>query len=190
MPTPPRTSLDAIVAAARSIVDAESLDALSMDRVATAVGVRAPSLYKHVRDRGTLVHLVANDAAADLGDLVAAAATTGDARRDLRAMADALRAFAHARPSSYRLLFERLPDAWRADPELNERAVRPLFRAVAGLAGGGRELEAARTVVAWASGFIAMELAEAFKLGGDVDAAWEYGIERLVDAIAAPAKAG
>jgi hypothetical protein len=31
-----------------------------------------------------------------------------------------------------------------------------------------------------------MELAGAFRLGGDVDRAFAYGIERLTDAIAAP----
>ncbi len=187
MPTPSRTSLDAIVAAGRAIVDAESLDALTMERVATAVGVRAPSLYKRVRDRGGLVHLIANAVATELGDRMSAAATSGDPRTDVRSMIDGLRGFAHERPGSYGLLFERLPDAWRADRALVERAVEPLFRAVAALAGEGHELEAARTIVAWTRGFIDMELADAFKLGGDVEAAYDYGVDRLIDAIAAPA---
>ena len=186
MPTPARTSLDAIVTAGRTIVDAESLEALTMERVAAAVGVRAPSLYKRVRDRAGLVHLIANAVATELGGLVSAAATSGDPRTDLRSMIDALRAFAHQRPGSYGLLFERLPDAWRADRELVERAVEPLFRAVAALAGERQELEAARTIVAWTRGFIDMELADAFKLGGDVEAAYDYGVARLIDAIAAP----
>jgi hypothetical protein len=38
--------------------------------------------------------------------------------------------------------------------------------------------------VAWANGFIAMELAGAFRLGGDVDRAWEYGIDHVATAIA------
>jgi AcrR family transcriptional regulator len=183
MPAPPRTSLEEIVAAGRQILDAEGLDRLTMDCVATAVGVRAPSLYKRVRDRGELIHLIANSAATELTDLVERAATTGDPRRDLRAMVDALRAFAHAKPASYGLLFDRLPDAWRPDRDLIERAVAPLFRAVAALAGPGHELEAARTVVAWTRGFIEMELSGAFKLGGDVEDAYRFGVERLIAAI-------
>ena len=47
---------------------------------------------------------------------------------------------------------------------------------------------AARTVVAWANGFIAMELAGAFQLGGDVDRAFDYGIDHIVAAIATQPK--
>jgi hypothetical protein len=54
-------------------------------------------------------------------------------------------------------------------------------------AGPHHALEAARTVVAWATGFISMELADAFRMGGDVDRAYTIGMERLADAIAAPA---
>lgn len=183
MPAPPRTSLEEIVAAGRQILDAEGLERLTMERVASAVGVRGPSLYKRVRDRGELIHLIANAAAAELAGLVERAATTGDPRRDLRAMVDALRAFAHANPASYGLLFDRLPDAWRPDRDLIERAVAPLFRTVADLAGPGYELEAARTVVAWARGFIEMELSGAFQLGGDIEEAYRFGAERLIAAI-------
>src|SRR5262245_65336991 len=115
MPTPPRTSLDEIVRAGREILDAEGLERLTMDRVAVAVGVRGPSLYKRVRDRGELIHLIANAAAEELCDLVEGAATTGDPRKDLRAMVDVLRAFARSKPGSYGLLFDRLPDPWRPD---------------------------------------------------------------------------
>ena len=183
MPAPPRTSLEEIVIAGRAILDAEGLDRLTMDRVAAAVGVRGPSLYKRVRDRGELIHLIANASAADLADLVDRAATTGDPRRDLRAMVDALRAFAHAKPASYGLLFARLPDAWRPDRELIERAIEPLFRTVADLSGQEHELEAARTVVSWARGFIEMELSGAFTLGGDVEDAYRFGVERLIAAV-------
>jgi len=44
-------------------------------------------------------------------------------------------------------------------------------------------LEAARSTVAWARGFIEMELTGAFRLGGDVEAAYQYGIERITDAV-------
>jgi hypothetical protein len=40
--------------------------------------------------------------------------------------------------------------------------------------------------VAWANGFITMELAGAFRLGGDVQQAWDFGLDRVLAAVRAP----
>ena len=40
-------------------------------------------------------------------------------------------------------------------------------------------------MTAFAHGFVSMELTGAFRLGGDVDAAYRYGVDVLVDALAA-----
>ncbi len=185
MPTPARTSVDEIVNAGRAILDAEGLDALTMQRVATAVGVRPPSLYKRVRDRDALVRLVATAVLAELGARIEGAARTGDAAADLRGVARAFRGWAREHPGGYALLFSRLPDAWRLEPgtDPGNGVFGALFRSVAALAGPDQVLEASRTVVAWASGFVGMELAGAFRMGGDVDAAFDYGVERVVRAI-------
>jgi AcrR family transcriptional regulator len=190
VPTPPRTSIEGIVRAGRTILDAEGLDALTMQRVAAAVGVRAPSLYKRVRDRDALVRLIAADVTQDLAATLAAATASGEPRTDLQSIAHAFRGWAHRKPGSFALLFGRLPDAWRLDPDAGGAALAPLFATMAACAGPDHVLEAARTVVAWASGFVSMELAGAFRLGGDVDAAFSYGIERIADAIAGPGQTG
>ena len=183
MPTPSRTSLEEIVREGRRILEADGLEHLTMHRVARAVGVRAPSLYKHVRDRGDLIRLIGDDAVGELGARLRAASRAGDPRIDLAAMAGAHRAFAHGSPETYRLLWSCLPEGWRVDPATSARASEPVLRAVAELAGEARTLEAARTFTAWAHGFVSMELAGAFRLGGDVDAAFAFGIERVTDAI-------
>ena len=54
-PTPARTNREEIVAAARSLLEEEGLHAVTMANVANRVGVRPPSLYKHVRDRSALI---------------------------------------------------------------------------------------------------------------------------------------
>jgi AcrR family transcriptional regulator len=184
MPTPARTSLDEILAAGRRILEAGGLQRLTMKRVADAVGVRPPSLYKRVRGRDDLVRLIVENVATELTELLDAAAVSGDPRRDLRALADAIRAFARRNPVAYGLVFARLPDARRPDPDLLARASGAVLRTATTLAGPDRGLEAARTVVAWAHGFISMELAGSFRLGGDVDRAYAFGIERLGLALA------
>lgn len=188
MPAPPRTSLDAIVRAGRAVLDEDGVDALTMQRVAGAVGVRAPSLYKHVQDRDALVRLIAADVVRELGTVVREEAVTGDPGTDLVAIAHAFRRWAHAHPGAFALLFSRMPDAW-VSVEADAGSIEPLLRTAAALADPDHALEAARTVVAWAAGFIGMELAGAFRLGGDVDRAYAWGIERLAIAIGAPRSA-
>ena len=183
MPTPARTSAAQIVAAGRRILEAQGLDGLTMQRVAAAVGVRAPSLYKRVEGRNELVRLIAVDVAHELSTIVEAAATTGDPARDLVAVATAFRAFALANPEAYALLFRRLPEGLRAEIDMGSPGFEALFRTVRALTGEEHWLEAARTLVAWANGFVSMELAGAFRLGGDVDEAFAYGADRIVAAI-------
>jgi len=186
MPAPERTTLEAIVAAGRAIVEDGGLDALTMQAVASRVGVRAPSLYKRVRNRDELIRLVVEATANELGErLRAAAKDAGDDPRDvLVALAHDLRAFAHERPHGYQLIFGPLPPGGRPDREVLARASAPVLDAVRQLAGEEHALEAARTVTAWANGFLCMELAGAFRLGGDLDRAYAWGISTLVAAIA------
>src|SRR5512132_958222 len=105
MAAPAQTSLAAVVAAGRRILEQEGVQGLTMQRVAATVGVRAPSLYKRVADRGDLIRLILEDVASELTEELDRAATTGEPRQDLRALATAFRGFAHARPAAYALLF-------------------------------------------------------------------------------------
>jgi AcrR family transcriptional regulator len=180
VPTPARTSVDAIVDAGRRLVEDGGLDALTLQAVAAAVGVRAPSLYKRIDGRPDLVRRVSNAIAIELGERIDGAATTGQSRTDVIAMARAVRAYAQEHPQAYSLLFSPLPDEWRADADLNARISAPILRTAGALAGEAEALPAARTVVAWLQGFLAMELAGAFRLGGDVDAAFDYGVDHVL----------
>ncbi|MGC4813007.1 TetR/AcrR family transcriptional regulator [Micromonospora sp. DT228] len=184
MPTPDRTSLDAIVHAGREILEAAGIAGLTMQAVADRVGVRAPSLYKRVRNRDDLVRLITDATVRDLGERLAAIGAGTDPRRELAELARAFRAFAHARPRGYQLIFAPRPDPAGPSMEALTHAVEPVLRVTAKLAGDHHALDAARTLTAWANGFVSMEMAGAFNLGGDVDQAYEFGIARLADALA------
>lgn len=174
MPTPGRTSLAEIVAAGADILEVGGPLGLTMQAVAERVGVRAPSLYKRLRDRDALLGLVATATTDDLAQRLAAT------RGDLASIARTYRAFAHERPEGFRLLVSAEA---RVDAESLARATAPVLTAARELVGPDEALEAARLVTAWAVGFIHMELAGAFRLGGDLDIAFEFGLARLSAAL-------
>lgn len=178
MPTPDRTSLDAIVLAARDLLESEGLPKLSMQAVAVRVGVRAPSLYKRVANREELIQLVAEATLVELGERL-------DAAGDLEQLADAFRAFGHERPAAFQLVMTPGAGTPAARPEFGADASASILRLAGELAGQERALEAARTLTAWAAGFVSMELNRGFNLGGDIDEAWRYGLAGIVRAIGA-----
>lgn len=178
MPTPDRTSLDEIVAAAREILEDDGLAGLTMHAVAQRVGVRAPSLYKRVQSRDDLVRFVAE---ATLADLASRLPDDADAPQ----IANEFRRFAHERPAAFQLVMATGRHGPAPRAEYIQAASVAVLRVAGELAGEEHALEAARTFTAWANGFITMELAGGFNLGGDIDRAWEYGVERVVAAISA-----
>ncbi|GAA4376631.1 TetR/AcrR family transcriptional regulator [Agromyces bauzanensis] len=185
MPTPERTSLDEIVGAGRDLLESGGLDGLTMQAVAHRVGVRAPSLYKRVRNRNELIALIAHATVRELGARVDAAAgdPDGDPRPALRRVARAARDFAHERPAGFRLVFTPGAEP-RLDTDALEASIAPVLRLASGLAGEEHALDATRTFTAWLTGFVSMELAGAFRLGGDVERAFEFGLARLTSAFA------
>lgn len=185
MPAAPRTSRADILQAARTILERDGAEGLTMQAVATAVGIRAPSLYKHVAHRGELLRLVLLETVHELGGRLAAV-PAGDPRARIRWLANDFRSFARERPVAFGLLFSALPDESRVDPAANAEAVRPLIEAVADLTGPEHALDASRTLTAACFGFVTMELAGAFRLGGSVEGAWGYLVEALIRALANP----
>jgi AcrR family transcriptional regulator len=178
MPTPDRTSLDAIVQAARDLLEHDGLAGLTMQAVAHRVGVRAPSLYKRVESRDQLIQLVAEATLSDLAGRL-------DATASPRELANAFRAFGHEHPAAFQLVMTPGPGIPVARLEFGVRASEAILRLGGRLAGEKNALEAARTLTAWAAGFVSMELNGGFNLGGDVEDAWEFGVTRIVEAITA-----
>ena len=202
MPTPERTTTAAIVAAGREILESGGQPALTMQAVAARVGVRAPSLYKRIRDRDALLAAVAEAVVDDLATRLQATAaqppvrlhsadeTRGNpdevirgmqSRNGLEVLAAEFRAFAHEHPEGFRLIFTAA-----APLEALDRAARPVLTTSATLVGGDDALHAARLFTAWATGFLQMELAGAFRLGGDVDEAFAYGLRSIIAGLPTP----
>jgi AcrR family transcriptional regulator len=98
-----------VVAATRSLVATEDLDAVTLRRVATELGVTAPALYAHVRDKRDLLRAVAEG---EFEALLARFDAVGvEAPLDrVRALSRAYVAHALEQPALFRTMFLFAPD--------------------------------------------------------------------------------
>ena len=132
-------------------------------------------------DRAALIRAVAEGVVADLAATLARATETGDPHADLRARPDAYRDFVHRNPNGYRLLFADLPAERQPG---SRRARRPGRTDRRGDGGDGRRADARSKALgpSWPgrTDSSAMELAGAFRLGGDLDAAYAFGVESIL----------
>jgi AcrR family transcriptional regulator len=150
-----------IVAAARELLEAEG--EISMRRLADRLGIKAPSLYKHLPGKEALEAALISDAFLEAAKRFERAAT-------LPELGAAYRAYALEHPHLYRLMFQgRLPRE-RLTPGAEERAAAPVIA----LAGGDPDL--ARALFAFAHGMAIMELDGRFPDDADLDAAWARGL--------------
>jgi AcrR family transcriptional regulator len=160
-----------IVDAARELLEEEGPDALSMRRVAERVGIRAPSIYKHLPDKQALENALISVGFEESAELFEAA--IADAQDPVRALAAAYRGYAREHPHLYRLMTEHALDRDNLVPGVEERAGGPVFEAF------GRDVDLARAAWAFAHGMTILELDERFPPGADLDAAWDRGIASL-----------
>lgn len=156
---------------------------MTMQAVAGAVGVRAPSLYKRFPSRQALIRAIAQDVAAELEAVVAPALRVDDASEAIRVVANRYRAFAKRSPGAYQLLFTNLLPEANPTAEANEVASAGILALGERLVGRERALEAARLLTAFVHGFVSMELAGAFRLGGDVDDAYRFAVDSIVEGL-------
>lgn len=188
-PAVARTSRPEILAAGRALLEEGGIDAVTMATVAARVGVRPPSLYKHVRDRGALLVALASDAADELGRTLAALDVKdgGPAEARIVALGDAYRAFARRHPRAAAMLFAHFGGDVQPAVDVAAVAARPVVDAAAALVGPERALAGARVLTAFAYGFTTMEAAGAFRFGGDVDEAYRLGITAIARGLAGDA---
>jgi AcrR family transcriptional regulator len=157
-----------IVAAARALLDEEGPEALTMRRLGDRLGIRAPSLYKHLPGKDALEAAVISEGFAELAEVFEDAVE--GAPDPLGALAAAYRGFARTKPHLYRLMTERPLRRDLLEPGAEERAAAPLLDAT----GGDEAL--ARAAWAFAHGMTVLELNERFPPGADLDAAWREGL--------------
>jgi AcrR family transcriptional regulator len=156
-----------VVGVGRRVLEQEGRDALTMRRVAEELGIRAPSLYKHLPHKEALETAII---AAGFEEAAAAFEAAVDGAEDpFAAFAAAYRAFAADHPHLYRLMTERPLPREHLPAGLEARAAAPLLRAMG---------NPSRARAAWAflHGMTILELDERFPVDAWTEAAWTDGI--------------
>jgi AcrR family transcriptional regulator len=180
MPAAPKTTDAEIVRAARKLVEARGHDGFSMNDVAAAVGIRAPSLYGRFADRAALLAAVELEVLRALERAIERAPRSPDPADTLTAQARAYRAFAKAHPESYALIYGATAERTEEGTRARAAALAPTMHAFVSLVGERHALAAARTLVPFLHGFVSMELSGAFRLGGGLDEAFERGVATIL----------
>ena len=177
-----RVNQERVIATAAAIIDTEGIDALSLTRVAAALQVTQPALYKHVDGVQGLLRLLALAARRQLVDTLRRAAV-GRTRCDaVRAVATAWRGFVRAHPGLYTAT-DRYPVG---DDEEMKTAVADVVSVLEDVLQGFALTRPTRTAAAWSlrsafHGFCVLEMEGGHPYPRDIDA----GYRNLVDLLCA-----
>jgi AcrR family transcriptional regulator len=169
-----------IVDEAVAVADACGWNALTLAAVAERLGVRTPSLYKHIAGLPELRRLAGVRAKRELAAVLSAAAV-GRSRRDaLRATALAYRDWARAHPGLYAAA-QTAPSAGDAEDEAaSAAAVQVVFDVLRGYGVPDDTLvDATRALRAGLHGFVVLDSVGGYALPRPLDDSLEWWIDSL-----------
>jgi AcrR family transcriptional regulator len=149
-------------------LEEEGADALTMRRLATEVGVKAPSLYKHFPTKRAVESAIIAEVLLEVGEILHAAVASPGRVGPVRSLLEAYRNAARANPAMYRLATSGHLPREDLPPGLEEWAGRPFFVATG-------DAWKAQALFSFAHGMVILELDERFPPGSDLDRTWKAG---------------
>ncbi|MEL6402999.1 MAG: TetR/AcrR family transcriptional regulator [Chloroflexota bacterium] len=177
MPYPSQVDAETIVKTAREMIENEGAEKLSLRVLAKELGIKAPSLYRHVGSKDGLVKAV-NELT--MHAMVAALENSLDREQpiteQLMSIGHAYRAFATKNPACYTLAYNSPRDATRPDPAMREALVLPVQALFGQLVGEEQSFAAIRGAYAMLHGWVMLEILQQFERGGDLDAHFEQAL--------------
>ena len=182
----PRAGLtaEAVVERAAELLEQRPDDELTLAAVAESLGVRTPSLYKHVDGLPGLRRGLTLRAKASIGAALAQA-TIGRSRADaICSLALAYRRWALEHPMQYPLTVPVAADDDEADRAASTAAVEVIYAVLAGYdLVGDDAVDATRFLRAAVHGFVSLESAGSFKLERDLERSYAALVESVVTAL-------
>ena len=171
-----------VITLAGDLADAEGLDAVTLTRLAEAMGVKPPSLFNHIDSRNDLVRELALAATLQLAALVESSAPSTPVEALERMMA-AYRAFVSGHPGRYEASLVVSRQQASTDGELHsaeERVVAVGLKVAAGFGlAGPQAIHALRGWRAMAHGFCDLERRGGFGIPLDCDESYHRAVQAL-----------
>ncbi len=182
-------STDRVVVEAERLADDVGLGSLSLAAVAASLGVRQPSLYKHVDGLPALKRAIAVRAKAELADVLARAAV-GKSRGDaVRSLAAVYRHWAHQHPGRYQAALHAPDPTDPDDAVASTAAVTVVLDILAGYHLHGEDaIHAARALRSALHGFVSLEAAGGFGLPQSLDDSYTRLVDACISTLAANAR--
>jgi len=163
-----------VVAEAGVVADELGFDRLTLAAVAERVGVRLPSLYKHVDSLDALRQGVAAQATRELAAALTDAAVGRAGPEALGAVAAAYRDYGRAHPGRYAATVRAPDPADEAHTAAADAVLRVVFAVLAGYGITGDDaVDATRSLRAALHGFVVLEAAGGFGLPREVDRSFD-----------------
>jgi AcrR family transcriptional regulator len=179
----PRAGLtgDRVVEEAERMADDVGLGQLTLTALAERLGVRQPSIYKHIDSLASLRRSISIRAKAELGDVLARAAVGRSSSDAIQAMSQAYRAWALLHPGRYETA-QYGPAPGDAEDEAASWAVVQIFAdvLVAYQLHGDDAIDAIRALRSALYGFVALESQGAFGLKVDIDRSFKRLVHGMV----------
>lgn len=172
MPHPAQVSHDQIIQTARDLYEAQG--DITMAQLAGALGIKAPSLYKHFDDKNALLRAINTLTMREITEAMRHASQSSDNPYDqCMAMARAYWDYATAHPVAYHLAFSTSDNA-SPDPAVLQAMALPLQAIFARAIGDEKSLIALRGAWALLHGFVSLYLTKRFQREGDVGEAYRH----------------
>ncbi|MFI6239550.1 TetR/AcrR family transcriptional regulator [Micromonospora sp. NPDC050795] len=165
-----------VTEAAAALVDEVGFDNLSMGLLAERLGIKTPSLYKHVASQADLAHRIAILGMTQAGDALRDAIQGRSGSEALAAGAQAMRTFVREHPGRYAASNAARPTG--PDDPFIPASERVLASWAAMLSGydldPGQVIHAMRTLRSVLHGFATLEVAGGFQIDASVDESFNW----------------
>jgi AcrR family transcriptional regulator len=178
-PYPVQTDRKTIVETAFELIEQKGVESLSLSKLASQLGIKAPSLYRYIASKESLLQAVIELTYLRLFEAYDAAleSASEDPTDQLIKLSHAHRSFAQANPNTYMLAYTTSNPELPSNPDiLLERAI--LIQGIMmQISGEENSLTALRGVLALIHGFISLELNGQFRRGGDLSETFDAVIQ-------------